>query len=130
MLKLKQVNHLMGKYYPKTFNILEQIKEVNTYFSQEYEDSLNIYKCFKSLGKTNEEIYNIWWKKYLEHKKRRSLYEKKPIRERRDNQNPETYGRNWGSGPNSNGNTIRIPSKKHKNRYKNFLKLFPKYKEK
>lgn len=34
-----------------------------------------------------------------------------------------------GTGIGGNKNKIRIPSKKHKNRFKQFLKLFPKYKD-
>src|SRR6478735_4908930 len=45
-------------------------------------------------------------------------YNTKPIRERKDNQNPLTNTLNYGSGNNGNYNQyIRIPSKKHKNRY-------------
>lgn len=53
-------------------------------------------------------------------------YDMKPIRERKDNQNPSTNTLNYGSGYNGYYNSsIRVPSKKHKNKYKNFLKLFP-----
>lgn len=56
-------------------------------------------------------------------------YNKKPIRERKDNLNPLTETRNYGNGYSFKGK-LRVPSKKHKNRYKNFLKLFPNFKSK
>lgn len=59
----------------------------------------------------------------------REDYSKKPVRERRDNQNPVTETINFGNGY-SFKSKIRVPSKKHKNRYKNFLKLFPNFKTK
>lgn len=46
----------------------------------------------------------------------------------KDNVNPKTEGTIFKTitfNP-----RMRIPSKKHKNRYKNFLKIFPSYKEK
>lgn len=49
-----------------------------------------------------------------------------PKQERKDNQNPVTNTRNFGSGG-GNRSWLRVPSKKHTNRYKNFLKLFPWY---
>lgn len=48
-----------------------------------------------------------------------------PKRERKDNQNPRTNTLNYGGSEHINRNSIRIPSKKHKNRYKNFKRLFP-----
>lgn len=44
-----------------------------------------------------------------------------------DNMNPKTEGHNFTSY--TSYYSMRIPSKKHKNRYKNFLKLFPNYKK-
>jgi hypothetical protein len=47
-------------------------------------------------------------------------------KEGKDNQNPVTNTRNYNGGG-GNSNTVRVPSKKHKNRFKNFKKLFPEY---
>ncbi len=64
------------------------------------------------------------WK--IEEWVKRQDYSKNYTLNRRDNMNPRTEGVNFGSG--CSGSWMRIPSKKHKNRYKNFLKLFPKMK--
>lgn len=52
-----------------------------------------------------------------------------PKEERKDNQNPSTSTINYGGGG-GNGGRIRVPSRKHKNRFKNFLMLFPGYEDK
>lgn len=54
-------------------------------------------------------------------------YNRNGLRGRVDNMNVVTEGLNTSSSPSSSYPKIRVPSKKHKNRYKNFLKLFPNY---
>jgi hypothetical protein len=102
-----------------------------TYRKKEFEECLSVYSFYESQGKSIDEIEELWIKTYSERRSKSRQYSLKPIRERKDNQNPETYGINYSGSP-SCGNypKIRIPSKKHKNRYKNFLKLFPQFKEK
>jgi hypothetical protein len=102
-----------------------------TYRKKEFLECLSVYSFYESQGKSIDEIENLWRKTHSEKWERSQPYKLKPVRERRDNQNPETYGINYSGSP-SCGNypKIRIPSKKHKNRYKNFLKLFPQFKEK
>jgi hypothetical protein len=49
-----------------------------------------------------------------------------PKKPRKDNGHPELDGINFNGGG-GNRNTIRVPSKKRKNKWKNFKKLFPEY---
>lgn len=46
-----------------------------------------------------------------------------------DNMNPVTNGINYSASRGSSYPKERVPSKKHKNRYKNFLKMFPDYEQ-
>lgn len=102
-----------------------------THRLKELKELSMIYSFYEAQGKTDDEIASLWVDTHSEKYNRSQPYKLKPVRERKDNQNPETYGINYGSGScGSNRNRIRIPSKKHKNRYKNFLKLFPQFKEK
>ena len=100
-----------------------------THRLKELKELSMIYSFYKAQGKTDDEIAFLWVDTHSEKYHRSRPYKLKPIRERKDNQNPETYGINYGTAG-SNCNKIRVPSKKHKNRYKNFLKLFPQFKEK
>jgi len=52
-------------------------------------------------------------------------YNRNGLKGRVDNMNVVTEGINTSTSPSSSYPKIRVPSKKHKNRYKNFLKLFP-----
>lgn len=133
-MKESKIKHIMGKYSCKGKSILITMSDSHnkarmTYRKKEFEECLSVYSFYESQGKSIDEIQELWFKTYSERRSKSRLYSLKPIRERRDNQNPETYGINYGRGG-SNCNKIRIPSKKHKNRYKNFLKLFPQFKEK
>ena len=95
--------------------------------SKEHEERKEVYDYHYSNGLNDEEIMNVWTSTH-----RRSYFrhdDSMPKPERKDNQNPVTNTINWGSGG-GHGSRIRVPSKKHKNRYKNFLKLFPKFEEK
>jgi len=92
--------------------------------SKEHEERKEVFEYYYSKGLNDDEIMNVWTSTY-----RRSYYRKNdsmPKPERKDNQNPVTNTINWGSSGSHSGK-IRVPSKKHKNRYKNFLKLFPKF---
>lgn len=69
---------------------------------------------------------DIWLSSYRNSYSRKRYENSMPKQERKDNQNPVTNTRNFGSGG-GNRSWLRVPSKKHTNRYKNFLKLFPWY---
>lgn len=87
---------------------------------------INQYKdLYNVLEKTTKNPYDklIW---LLLKRLKSNDYNKMP-KERRDNQNIVTGAINYSKHYGSNRNKIRVPSKKHKNRYKNFLKLFPNY---
>lgn len=145
--KESQIYHIMGKYYyrSKTKLSIQENREhqLNTILGKkpkkmqlfnnvgtntlEYKERLRVFEYFYKLDKDDDYIAKIWQETYRLRRKDTSEYNLKPLRERKDNQHPENYGINWGSGGGS-GNRIRVPSKKHKNRYKNFLKLFPNFK--
>jgi hypothetical protein len=80
-----------------------------------------VYAKGKSLGMTDEMVDDMW--RHTRSSHRTGEYEKMPKNERKDNQNPDTYGINFGSGGGNRG-WLRVPSKKRKNKMKNFLKLF------
>ena len=146
--ELSKIKHIMGKYYyiPKSKAPLHIIREIKlnkllglknketleTFAgispeSDEHKERMSVFQYFYKLGKTDKEIELEWYGTQWKRRSQSSEYKKKPIKERKDNQNPLTNTINWGSGG-SNRNRIRVPSKKHKNRFKNFLKLFPSYK--
>lgn len=132
-MKESTIKHIMGKYSCKGKSFLLTMVDCHnkarmTYRKKEFLECLAVYSFYEAQGKSVDEIDTLWIKTYSAKQKRSHIYKLKPIRERRDNQNPETYGINYGSS--GGGNKIRVPSKKHKNRYKNFLKLFPQFKEK
>ena len=145
-----QIFHIMGKYYYKSKIELsvQQNREyqLNTILGKknkkhqvfynvgintvEYKERIRVFEYFYKLGKNDEYIADIWFKTRSARRSHySSVYNLKPVRERKDNQHPENYGINWGGGGGGAGR-IRVPSKKHKNRYKNFLKLFPNYDKK
>jgi len=97
--------------------------------SQEHKERKEVYDYHYSNGLSDEEIMNIWISSYKNNWSRKRFENTMPKTERKDNQNPVTNTINWGSGG-GNGSRIRVPSKKHKNRYKNFLKLFPNFENK
>lgn len=94
--------------------------------SKEHEERKEVYDYHYSKGLSDEEIMNLWISSYKNNWSRKRFENTMPKPERKDNQNPATNAINWGSGG-GNGSRIRVPSKKHKNRYKNFLKLFPSF---
>ena len=89
-----------------------------------YEMAAFVYRHYWSKGMTTTEIYEKWTKIEFNKRAERKDWNKMPKEERKDNQNPSTNTINYGSGA-GNGGRIRVPSRKHKNRFKNFLKLFP-----
>jgi len=97
--------------------------------SKEHEERKEVFNYYYSKGLNDEEIMNVWTSTYRISYYRNNRNDSMPKPERKDNQNPVTNTINWGSGG-GNGSRIRVPSKKHKNRYKNFLKLFPKFEDK
>jgi hypothetical protein len=149
MVKTKesQIYHIMGKYWyisktklsvqenrEQQLNTIlgKKTKKIPVFYSVgtntlEYKERMRVFEYFYKLGKDDDYIAKIWQETHRLRRKDTSEFNLKPIRERKDNQHPENYGINWGSGCGSS-NRIRVPSKKHKNRYKNFLKLFPNYK--
>jgi hypothetical protein len=106
---------------------LEQFLGVSTK-SKEHKERKEVFDYHYSNGLSDEEIMSIWVSTYKNNWSRKRFENTMPKPERKDNQNPATNSINWGSGG-GNGSRIRVPSKKHKNRYKNFLKLFPKFEE-
>lgn len=96
--------------------------------SVEHRERLLVYNYFYKQGKTDDDVCAEWLKVQQEKRWVRANYNIMP-KEGRDNQNPVTNTRNYNGGG-GNRNSIRVPSKKHKNRFKNFLKLFPHLKEK
>lgn len=91
-----------------------------------YEMAAFVYRHYWSKGLTTKEISEKWTKIEFNKRAERKDWNKMPKEERKDNQNPSTNTINYGSGG-GNGGRIRVPSRKHKNRFKNFLKLFPWY---
>jgi hypothetical protein len=146
--KLALVKRIMGKYYYKPkydtpvsklreykLNKLlgKKAKEPETFLgvnpkSEEHKERLFVYSYFYKQGKSDDDVCAEWLKVQQEKRWVRANYNIMP-KEGRDNQNPVTNTRNYNGGG-GNRNSIRVPSKKHKNRFKNFLKLFPHLKEK
>lgn len=147
--KWARVKHIMGKYYyrpkfelPVSIKREQQVNKLLGYRVKQYEvfagiglnsvehkERMEVFNYFYALGKTDDEIRIEWEKVQRERRKDWKPWgSDKPKRERKDNQNPTTGDINWGSGGSHRGK-IRVPSKKRKNKWKNFLKLFPNYKQ-
>lgn len=94
--------------------------------SEEYKERMEVFQYFYSLGKGDKDVELEWFHIQWERRKQGAEYSKKPKRQRKDNQNPQTETINYGGGG-GGWSSIRVPSKKHKNRFKNFKKLFPEY---
>lgn len=94
--------------------------------SREFKERMYVFNYFFKLNKSEKKIRNIWFSIRYENYPLKGIYNKMPKRQRKDNAHPELYGINFGSGG-SNRSSIRVPSKKRKNKWKNFKKLFPKY---
>jgi hypothetical protein len=148
----RRIKHIMGKYYFKSkfkapihiirnkrLCILLGIKDntvIETFGgcspnSEEHKERMEVFQYFYKLGKDDNYVESQWMLAQSERRKQGSPYKKKPKRERKDNQNPVTNTINYGSGGSGSWSSrIRVPSKKHKNRWKNFIKLFPSFKDK
>jgi hypothetical protein len=142
-----KIKVIMRKYPYVNINkpTLEQKREISTsnilglkdkskfrYFytcrnnSREFKERMTVFNYFFKLNKSEKEICDIWLGIRYERYPLKGIYNKMPKRERKDNAHPELYGINFGSGG-GNRSSIRVPSKKRKNKWKNFKKLFPKY---
>jgi hypothetical protein len=147
--KYRRIKNIMGKYYyrPKCYTPIGKIREfkLNKLFgkktkplevfvgvnplSTEHKERMEVFNYFYKLGKDDDYISTQWWKTQSERRGRGSEYNKEPKRERKDNLNPNTNTVNWGSGGDGSWySRIRVPSKKRKNKMKNFKKMFPNYK--
>jgi hypothetical protein len=90
--------------------------------SQENKERMFVFNYFYKLNKDDNFIMNEWLS--LRRARTKDIdYNTMPKLERKDNLNPVTNTFNYGS---SGGNisSIRVPSKKRKNKMKNFKKLF------
>jgi len=142
-----RIRHIMGKYQYRPKSIIPidlnrdiKLKKLLGLRYKEYDlypycnkvekfDRIYVLNYFYKLGYDDIYIEKTWKEVYKERIKNSIIYTKTPIKERKDNQNITTNTRNFGSGGNNYSN-VRVPSKKHKNRWKNFIKLFPIYQEK
>lgn len=97
--------------------------------SKEHKERKEVFDYYYSKGFDDSQIMEIWTSTYRLPIGIKRYENSMPKPERKDNQNPVTNTINYGSGG-GNGSRLRVPSKKHKNRYKNFLKLFPWYEDK
>jgi len=145
----RRIMYLMDKYrfigkvvYPKNIyredrlNILLNKKKsklpifhgLKNNSSKEVKERLEVFE-YLSKYYTYDEIVIIWRNVQDKKIKRQNEYKNPnpPPIERKDNQNPVTNTYNYGSGY-GNRSSIRVPSKKRKNKMKNFKKLFPNYK--
>ncbi len=144
MVKESKINHIMSIYSYRPKNIIskyelreynlckllgKKVKDIEVFVgvtpgTKEHNDRMLVLKFYYKQGKTDKEIQDIWWdvqsKKYSRQRGRNVM-----PKEGKDNQNPVTNTINGTGG--GGWNSIRVPSKKHKNRFKNFKKLFPDY---
>lgn len=147
-VKESKIKHLMSQYHfrPKgeiplsdrrEYNLNKllgkKVKEYPTFIgvnpsSQQHKDRMLVFEYYYKLGKTDSEICDIWLATEREKRVRQSDRDLMP-KSGRDNGNPVTNTRNYNGGS-GNWSSIRVPSKKHKNRFKNFKKLFKEYYEK
>lgn len=146
--KWPRIKHIMGKYYyrpkaqhPKSIKreylikkiLGQKVKELEVFFglspkSEESRERVEVFNFFKKYKLDENDIESIWRKVKEERwRQRPNDLNKKPLVERKDNLNPKTNGLNYGSGG-GGYSSIRVPSKKRRNKYKNFLKRFPNYK--
>ena len=145
-MRESKIKHIMSQYsfiskikYSKTdwreYNLNKllgkKVKELEMFWgvkpnSKEHNERLLVFNYYYKLGKSDNHIREIWIQVQQEKYNRQRGRDIMPKPERKDNQNPTTNTINWGSGG-SGGSRIRVPSKKHKNRFKNFKKLFPDY---
>lgn len=148
VFKESKIKHIMSQYWwaskvthPKSvlreYNLNrlfgKKVKDLEIFWgvkpnSKEHNDRLIVFNYYYKLGKSDDDIREVWHQVQKEKYSRQKGRDIMP-KEGKDNQNPVTNTRNY-SGGGGNRNSIRVPSKKHKNRFKNFKKLFPDYCEK
>jgi hypothetical protein len=92
----------------------------NKYFKKQYGSYYELFDIVKKHKIEQSEFESLWWTKYGKHRIQAEEYDKKPIREHKDNK--DYYN---GSGG-SNVNKVRYPAKCRKTAWKRFYKLFPK----
>lgn len=144
-IKESKIKHIMSQWYfiPKgemplserrerNLNKLlgKKVKEYPTFHgvdpnSQQHRDRMLVFEYYYKLGKTDSEICDIWLATQEEKRLRQKDHDLMP-KSGRDNGNPVTNTRNY-SGGSGGWSSVRVPSKKHKNRFKNFKKLFKEY---
>jgi hypothetical protein len=144
-IKDSKIKHIMSQYHYRSKNPIcvselreynlnkllgKKTKELEVFYdvnpnSKQHADRMLVYTYYYKLGKNDDEIRDIWLQTQSEKRLRQKGRDVMP-KEGKDNQNPTTNTRNYNGGG-GNGNAIRVPSKKHKNRFKNFKKLFPEY---
>lgn len=142
----RKVKHIMSQYYFKSKRshskidlreyylsklLGKKVKELEMFWgvnptSKEHRERIMVFDYYYKLGMSDDDIREIWMKIQEEKTNRQRGRNNMPKPERKDNQNPVTNTINWGSSG-SGSSRIRVPSKKHKNRFKNFKKLFPDY---
>ena len=93
--------------------------------SKEHIERLTVYQFYYRFGKSDNDITEIWFQVQCEKSQRREDWNFMP-KTTRDNLNPKTNTINFRGGG-DNPSKIIVPSKKHKSRFKNFMKLFPDY---
>lgn len=144
-MKESKIKHIMSQYHHVTkrthsmtdlreYNLNKllgkKVKELELFWgvnpnSKEHKERVLVFEYYYKLGKSDDEIREIWLQTQQEKFDRQRGRDIMP-KTGKDNQNPTTNTINYKGGSNGT-NTIRVPSKKHKNRFKNFKKLFPKY---
>jgi hypothetical protein len=116
------ISYILGIKNKSKFNYFYTCKND----SIEFKNRMEVFNYFFKLDMTEEEIIDVWCSMRNENYVSKGIYNHMPKKQRKDNANPDTYGLNYGSGYGGNS-SIRVPSKKRKNKWKNFKKLFPKY---
>ena len=118
----------LNKLFGKKAKPLEVFMGVSP-TSIEHKERLEVFNYFYKQGLDDDQISTRWYNIHNEKYKFGREYKKSPKRERKDNLNPNTNTVNWGSGGDGSWySRIRVPSKKRKNKMKNFKKMFPNYK--
>jgi len=97
----------------------QALPPVHKEWQRENSEQLEIYIIGEQLSMSEKEI-ETQWGSITERNRSKINYNKMPEGVHRDNKNAINY-----SNGNSNINKVRIPSKKRKNAWKNFRKLFP-----
>lgn len=116
----------LNKLFGKKAKPLEVFMGVSP-LSKEHKERMKVFHYFYKQNLDDDAIATRWYNIHNEKYKFGREYKKSPKRERKDNLNPNTNTFNFGSGG-GGYSSIRVPSKKRKNKMKNFKKMFPNYK--